>query len=146
MDRKDFIIACGKGCLGVLIATPLLNGCTGMPYYDASISGSTLVVPLSAFAIDGKGETRYRKYVVARNDLLRHPVCVYRFSASDYVALAMRCPHQGAELQVFGDRLQCPAHGSEFTNRGNVRTGPADRDLRAFPVHVNESNLNIDLS
>lgn len=37
-----------------------------------------------------------------------------------YHALWTGCTHQGTELQVFGDRLQCPAHGSEFANTGAV--------------------------
>jgi Rieske Fe-S protein len=57
----------------------------------------------------------------------------------------MRCPHQGAELQVFGDRLQCPAHGSEFNDKGVVKTGPADTNLRTFPVSINKDQLLISL-
>ena len=50
----------------------------------------------------------------------------------------MQCTHQGAELQASGDMLQCPAHGSEFNNKGTVTNGPADTDLRTFPVTVNQ--------
>jgi Rieske Fe-S protein len=57
----------------------------------------------------------------------------------------MRCTHQGTELQVFGDRLQCPAHGSEFTNTGMVQNGPADDPLRTFPVRIEANTLKIDL-
>jgi nitrite reductase/ring-hydroxylating ferredoxin subunit len=76
---------------------------------------------------------------------LKFPVCVYRFSETSYTALYMRCPHQGAELQVFGDRLQCPAHGSEFDDKGVVKTGPADTNLRTFPVSINKDQLLISL-
>jgi len=57
----------------------------------------------------------------------------------------MRCPHQGEELQVFGDRLECPAHGSEFNNKGIVQNGPADSNLRTFPVTIINNQLNISL-
>jgi len=57
----------------------------------------------------------------------------------------MKCTHQGAELQASGDVLQCPAHGSEFNNKGLVKTGPADTNLRTFPVVVNNNELFIDL-
>ena len=57
----------------------------------------------------------------------------------------MRCTHQGTELQASGDRLQCPAHGSEFDNKGTVKTGPADKALRSFPVTVSNNQLFIDL-
>jgi nitrite reductase/ring-hydroxylating ferredoxin subunit len=71
---------------------------------------------------------------------------VYRFADDDYKALLMKCTHQGTELQVFGDRLQCPAHGSEFTNNGAVQNGPADRPLRTFTVSVENDSIKIRLS
>jgi Rieske Fe-S protein len=57
----------------------------------------------------------------------------------------MKCAHQGAELQASGDYLQCPAHGSEFNNRGYVTSGPASTNLRTFPITVNEKEIFIDL-
>jgi Rieske Fe-S protein len=57
----------------------------------------------------------------------------------------MRCSHQGAELQVFGDKLQCPAHGSEFDNKGGVQSGPADIKLRTFAVVIENNQLKISL-
>jgi Rieske Fe-S protein len=57
----------------------------------------------------------------------------------------MQCTHQGAELQAFGDKLQCPAHGSEFSNRGQVESGPATAPLRTFPVSADNNELKISL-
>jgi Rieske Fe-S protein len=57
----------------------------------------------------------------------------------------MRCTHQGTELQASGDVLQCSAHGSEFNNRGQVRSGPASTNLRTFPVVINQDEIFIDL-
>jgi Rieske Fe-S protein len=41
--------------------------------------------------------------------------------------------------------LQCPAHGSEFNNTGKVKSGPADKGLRIFPVVISNNELFIDL-
>jgi len=57
----------------------------------------------------------------------------------------MQCSHQGAELQASGDFLQCPAHGSEFDKKGVVTNGPANNNLRTFPVRANANELFIDL-
>jgi Rieske Fe-S protein len=46
---------------------------------------------------------------------------------------------------VFGDKLQCPAHGSEFNQAGAVTTGPAENSLRTFPVIVEANQLKISL-
>lgn len=88
----------------------------------------------------------FRSYVVAQNEKLEYPICVYRFSESDFSAVLMRCTHQGTELQVFGDRLQCPAHGSEFNSTGAVQNGPADKNLRRFILAKENDMLKIDLS
>ena len=86
-----------------------------------------------------------KKYIVVNNDILQYPICVYRFSEKEYSALWMRCTHQGTELQVFGDKLQCPAHGSEFNNMGAVQNGPADAMLRTFPITIEKNQLKISL-
>ncbi|MFV8347346.1 ubiquinol-cytochrome c reductase iron-sulfur subunit [Flavobacterium sp. ZB4P13] len=76
---------------------------------------------------------------------IKYPICVYRFDANNYSALLMQCTHQGTELQVFGDKLQCSAHGSEFSSKGNVENGPADRNLRNFPIKIDNNTLKISL-
>jgi Rieske Fe-S protein len=146
MDRKEFIKTCGISCIGVLGGLSLLESCAGTKYISADISGSALLVPLSAFEESGKAEKTFRKYVIAQNNQLEYPICVFRFSESEYSAVLMRCTHQGTELQVFGDRLQCPAHGSEFTSTGAVQNGPADKGLRRFLIEKENDTLKIDLS
>ncbi len=61
------------------------------------------------------------------------------------MALLMRCTHQGTELQVFGDKLQCPAHGSKFANNGDVTNGPASSGLRTFPIVIDNQQLKVSL-
>ena len=65
--------------------------------------------------------------------------------SESYTALWMKCTHQGTELHAFGDRLQCPAHGSEFKKNGEVQNGPAADPLRTFPVVVADNALKINL-
>jgi len=142
MERKDFIKTCGFACLGGLFVTSVLEGCSGSKVIAGTIDHSDLVVPLNAFQ---HNKTAYLKYLVVGHDSLKYPVCVYRFSETEYTALLMRCTHQGAELQVFGDRLECPAHGSQFSDTGQVKNGPADVNLRAFPVTVVNNQIRISL-
>jgi Rieske Fe-S protein len=146
MDRTTFIIRCAA-CLGLPGLAGVLNGCTATKYIDAGIEGSDLTLPLTAFEeIDKGGEKKLHNYIVAQNEKLEYPISVFRLADNNYTALLMRCTHQGTELQVFGDRLQCPAHGSEFTNRGVVVNGPADTNLRIFPVRIDGGNIKVSLS
>ncbi|GGB21945.1 Rieske (2Fe-2S) protein [Puia dinghuensis] len=142
MKRIEFIKTCGFACMGGALFTSLLEGCSSTKMIPGKLTNTGLTIPASAFALkDGK----YRNYVVVQNDQLRNPICLYRFQEDQYSAVLMRCTHQGAELQVFGDRLQCPAHGSEFSNRGVVQNGPADTNLRTFPVTIQNNQINISL-
>lgn len=141
MERKEFIKTCGLACLAGTVFASFLEGCAGSKMVAGTIENSDLVVPASAFQ---QGDS-FRKYIVVQQEKLKYPVCIYRSPQNEYTALLMRCTHQGAELQVFGDRLQCPAHGSEFDNKGRVQNGPADTNLRTFPVLVQNNQLYISL-
>lgn len=108
---------------------------------DGNIDGSDLVIPVDSFNKEGVNKL----YVIVQNEILRYPICVYRFSDTDYNALYLACTHQGNEVQVFGERLECPAHGSEFDSRGQVVKGPAEENLRSFPITIASNQLRISL-
>lgn len=141
MDRKAFIKTCGAICLGI----PVLNsmpGCGTIKNFTCEIEDFDMIVPLSHFKSNNNGQ---KNYIIVHNDILQYPICVYRLEQNKFSALWMKCTHQGSELQVFGQRLQCPAHGSEFNNIGDVQNGPADKTLRTFPVSVENERLKISL-
>ena len=145
MDRKDFIRSCGFACVGGIGMATLMQSCTSTKILSGKISTDNLVVPISDFETKNGNNTYFKKYIVVHNDMLQYPICVYRFNENEYSALWMQCTHQGTELQVFGDRLQCPAHGSEFDNKGSIQNGPADKKLRTFPITIEKDQLKISL-
>jgi Rieske Fe-S protein len=104
-----------------------------------------LSVLKSEFSYLKKDKPLLREYIIVRNEKLEFPIYVYRFSNDDYSALLMKCTHQGNELQASGDHLSCPAHGSEFNNKGAVAEGPAEDNLRAFKVTTDNDKIFIDL-
>ena len=132
-------------CMAGIGLPALLQSCSSSKQLSGKIVGDSLVVPISDFETKNGNNIYYKKYLVVQNELLQYPICVYRFSDNEYSALWMRCTHQGTELQVFGDRLQCPAHGSEFNNKGGVQNGPADDTLRTFPITIENNLLKISL-
>ena len=111
----------------------------------ATIMGENIELPLAEFTQIKKDETTFRKYIVIQNEQLQYPICVYRISVSEYKALLMKCTHQGNELSVFGDKLHCAAHGSEFDRQGIATIGPAVQPLRNFPVTIENQKLLISL-
>lgn len=117
------------------------TGCRGTARLQAVAVDGLVRVPLAAFTPDPQGGPARSLIVEVQG--LPAPVVVFRNAAGECTALLMRCTHRGAELQLAGDRLDCPAHGSVFTDQGNVLEGPADVPLHRFPVTVTETDLLI---
>jgi len=145
MNRKEFIKTCGFACLGINTFGLLLQSCTSSKLMSAQIQGENIIVSLSDFEVIKNNEKTYRKYIIVQNEKLQYPIYLYRFSEKDYTALYMRCTHQGAELTAFGDKMVCSAHGSEFDNRGNAISMPADQPLKSFPITIENNFLKISL-
>jgi len=145
MDRRSFIRNSCTACLSVTAASALFTSCATTKYVSGTLSKDGITVSKDEFKVKQKGGTAYSSFVIVPNDALQYPICLYRFNEEEYSALWMRCTHQGTELQASGDVLQCTAHGSEFTNRGIVRNGPASTNLRTFPVTINNDQIFIDL-
>lgn len=145
MDRREFIKNSCTACLSATVIGTVISSCNATSYISGTLEKDGLFVDADEFVTKQNGKPVYRSFVIVRNDALQYPVCVYRFNEGEYAALWMRCTHQGTELQASGDRLQCTAHGSEFDNKGLVKTGPADKSLRSFPVTVSNNQLFIDL-
>ena len=145
MDRRNFIKNSCAACLSMSALPLIVSGCATLSDTSGKLVKDGLTLSTEDFKITKKGRSAYRSFLVVRNEQLKYPICIYRFSDREYSALWMRCAHQGAELQPTGDYLQCPAHGSEFDNKGQVTNGPASTNLRTFPVTVNDNEIFIDL-
>ena len=145
MDRRKFIKNSCTACLSATALASVVSSCASTRYISGALDKNGLRVDTNEFISQQNGKSTYRSFIIVRNEALQYPICVYRVSENEYSALWMRCTHQGAELQASGDYLQCTAHGSEFDNKGTVKNGPADRNLRNFPVTVSNNQLFIDL-
>lgn len=145
MNRLQFITSCGKFCLGSLFLGGLMESCGTTKVVNATLSGSDLVVPLHEFEVQNASGKTFKKFVVVHHHQLQYPLCVYRKDENNYRALLMKCTHQGVELQAFGDKLQCPAHGSEFDSKGVPSEGPASEPLRTFATRIEATDLKITL-
>jgi len=145
MERKEFLKRSCILCLGGGILPIVLSGCQTTHYVSGSVELNGIAVLKSEFVYLKKDQPVTRQYILVQNEKLEFPIYLYRFSENEYSALWMKCSHQGAELQASGDHLQCPSHGSEFNNKGIVNHGPAERNLRSFPVSILSDKILIDL-
>jgi len=58
------------------------------------------------------------------------PVALVRTGEATYVALSMRCPHQGATVAIQSGGFTCPRHGARFSNIGTWLGGERTSNLR----------------
>ncbi|MFN0214589.1 MAG: ubiquinol-cytochrome c reductase iron-sulfur subunit [Saprospiraceae bacterium] len=143
MKRRNFVKNTCLVCLGGGIANAFVAGCKGIQYTTSILKDGQLQVPKTAFEYLQKKELRYRKWVVVKNSKVPFPIGVFRVDGQHFYASYLECTHQGCEVQPEGDYLQCPCHGSEFDNRGRLKQGPAEADLKTFTVHTDAENLYI---
>src|SRR5438045_253050 len=134
MNRRDFVMQSCMACIGTATLSTLMSSCASTRYSNGTLEGNGLSVAKSEFTIIKKDKPATRQFIIVSHDKLEFPIYVFRISESEYSALWMKCTHQGSELQASGDHLYCPSHGSEFDKKGNVAHGPAEKNLRTFPV------------
>jgi Rieske Fe-S protein len=142
MDRKEFLKVCSGACFG-LIGISLLQSCETTQHITAIQSGNFLQVNEKDFTRTKDDKVVYRKFIVVKQANSDYPIVVYRKNENSYSALLLKCTHQGNELSVNGDILTCSAHGSEFANDGQVITGPAEQQLKSFPVSFSNGIISI---
>jgi len=132
-------------CVPASVLLPALSGCQSTFYTSGVVEDNGISVLKSDFIYLKKDQPSQRDYIIVKNASLQFPIYLYKISDEDYSAILMKCSHQGNELQAAGDHLHCPAHGSEFNNRGVVSHGPAEENLRTFKVTPTGDKLFIDL-
>ena len=77
-------------------------------------------------------------YPTGSRTLLAEVPAVLVHAASGFSALSLTCTHLGCTLEETGDGFACPCHGSRFSAEGDVRQGPAARQLNSLKVAVNQ--------
>lgn len=145
MERRNFIKQCGAiglSCVGISLT---LNSCKGVHYVTGVINNNVIKISKLEFIMTKDSKSSFRKYIIVRAENLNFPIVVYRFSETDHKALLLRCTHQSYELNVNGDLISCAAHGSEFTNKGDVVQGPAEQSLQSFPINTDENYIYLQL-
>ena len=137
VDRRQFVRACVCGIAGVA-----MTGCASLM--------TRRVTP-----VDGRIElalARFPELTEAGGSLAvlpegsAEPVYVIAQDDGTFVALSPICTHLGCTVEITGERLVCPCHGSTYSRAGAVLQGPAERPLTRYPAHLSfDGVLTIDL-
>lgn len=146
MNRREFISSTCVGCVSGMALTNLLSACSSSHYVTGTLESKGISIPNSEFFYQQKDKPVARTFIVVHHDQLEFPIYLYRVNENEYSALWMKCTHQGSELNAGGDHLYCSSHGSEFDKKGNVIHGPAEKNLRSFPISIQNDKIIIELT
>jgi len=146
ISRREFISKTCLACASGSTVASLLTACATTHYVNGKVGANGISVATTEFEFVKKNTLYTRQFILVHHDKLEYPIYVFRISENEYSALWMKCTHQGSELQASGDHLYCPSHGSEFDKNGNVIQGPAEQNLRSFPVTQQGNTILINLS
>jgi nitrite reductase/ring-hydroxylating ferredoxin subunit len=76
-------------------------------------------------------------------------LCLARTDDGAYCALDDECSHEEYSLsegEVWGDEIECPAHGSKFNLRtGAVRGLPATQPVRAYRTQIDGDDVLVEV-
>ena len=145
MTRAEFIKVCGGVGLS-LCGLKMIQSCRSIHEINTTAKDNILVVPKKEFIVRKKEKETLRKFIVIRTNQLQHPIALFKLKQESYSAVLMSCTHQQVELSVNGNLLTCSAHGSEFSNTGEVVQGPAEQSLKKFKLTEDEQNIFIQLA
>ncbi len=143
MKRRKFIEQTCLTYLGMSVSGALIQGCNPVYVKTLDIKDQSVVLSKAEFVITRKEKRITRQWVLINAGKLPFPIAVYRFDEDHYAASYLECTHQQCEVAPEGDYLQCPCHGSEFSNTGKLRKGPAEADLKTFEVATDQNNIYI---
>lgn len=141
MNRNEFLQRCAALVAGATCLELTLSGCASLHFTEFAMQGDRAVVSKALFDETG--------YVLLDIRSLPAPVFVRKRAepnGDEYVALLMRCTHRGCTVRPAGQTLDCPCHGSRYTNDGEVIEGPADQDLRRMTTAADEQRVYVVLT
>lgn len=122
--RKFFHVAAG------LCAATVVPGCAAVAMTHVTPVGGTVRLLLQ----DHPQLDRPGGFLRVLPEGSADPLYILAMDGGGYVALSPICTHLGCTVDVRGEHLVCPCHGSTYDRVGRVLRGPAERSLRQYPL------------
>jgi Rieske Fe-S protein len=135
LDRREFVRLAG------LALAAGLPGCASVLAIPVEPEGGRIVLRFLQYPalLERGGHLRLRPAGSA------DVIYVLVLDDGEHAALSPICTHQGCTVDISGDRLICPCHGSTYDRRGEVLRGPAPQALRRYRLTRTEEGLIIEL-
>lgn len=129
IDRRAFMER-----LAMAAGAAALAGCASLVTHQVTPVGNVIRLSPTQFPELGAPAGVVRVQPAGMTD----PLYVLRLKADTpaYAAVSPKCTHRGCTVDVQGETLVCPCHGSTFARTGAVLRGPAERPLPEYRTTI----------
>lgn len=139
IGRRGFLTSCACA----LATGGLLQSCASLNVRQIAPVDGALLLPLLQHP-----ELLQAGGIITVQPLgMENPIIVSSLGNNRFAAMSPICTHLGCTVDVEGERLVCPCHGSTYDREGRVLRGPAEEPLSRFSTNVtSEGVLRVDLT
>ncbi|MBD3322770.1 MAG: Rieske 2Fe-2S domain-containing protein [Chitinivibrionales bacterium] len=131
--RRDFCLCTAKAAVTVNALSI---------FTSAGVSSHTLELDLNDQQYQPLTTVGGAQYVPFEGNF--RPLIVVRSGENDVRAFSSQCTHQGCQVNLPQDGIvECPCHGSRFTDTGELVSGPANADLQHYEAVIEGDTLII---
>ena len=133
LDRRRFLGTCACAMAGI----SLLEACASLALRRVTPVDGRLRLPL----LQHPELTERGGALAFLPDGQDTPVFVLALGGERFAALSPICTHLGCTVEIQGERLVCPCHGSTYDREGRVLRGPAEDALHRYPVRLSPDGI-----
>jgi cytochrome b6-f complex iron-sulfur subunit len=140
MDRKEFFQKVGFGAAALLVPACIAGLATSCSKDD---NGSSTPAPTN---VDFTLDVSTGSLATDGGFLVSNGIVVARKSATEYIAVSAKCPHEGYQVNYVANNnnFHCSSnHGGEFSSTGAVTHGPASSNLTQYKTTLTNTSLRV---
>ena len=141
-SRRDFLKTFGAAIVTAVGAPLLFDGCAGLATVRARVDGNSIKLDKTEI----QSLNAPNGILLVKAPELSGPIILRNLPEVGIVAVSAICSHRGCEVRAMPHSLQCPCHGSEYDELGEVLEGPATRPLKRYEVIETPDLLIIKVS
>ncbi len=142
MDRKEFFKLVGVS-VGAIVLQQCLSGCSTGGTDDPKPGNET---PTKDFTLN-VNDPNYSALRTAGGFIRYKGIIIARTLQGAVIAVSQACTHEGTPVNYVSSNstFVCPNHGSVFSDRGAVQTGPATKPLTSYKTSFDASTGVIEV-
>jgi cytochrome b6-f complex iron-sulfur subunit len=157
MNRKEFLknLGLSSATLMALYCMGNLTACSSKSDpQPAPPTGTTPTPPTSTTPTPPPASTKvdftldlnqndYKNLKDNGEFIIKDGIIVARAKDGTFVALSAACTHEGTNVTLKDNLLNCSNHGSNFNLDGSVKNGPAATALKKYNIAFNATALTV---